>query len=113
VLNTEVFLKRVLKEKVKLRGKSILQIGKTEINLTFVEEFVESGQFLASGRALLRIKNENKAGSVYSIVKSLEDCIQENGVECLFSGAVYPTLSEVRRFEIASALNRIFGLPIK
>ena len=113
VLNTEVFLKRVLKEKVKLRGKSILQIGKTEINLTFVEEFVESGQFLASGRALLRIKSENKTDSVYSIVKSLEDCIQENGVECLFSGTVYPTLSEVRRFEIASALNRIFGLPIK
>ncbi len=112
-LDAYKFLSSVRKDKVRLRGKSILQIDKTEINLAFVEEFVESGQFLASGMALLRIKNENKTNSVYSIIKSLEECIQKNGVECLFSGTVYPTLSEVRRFEIASALNRIFGLPVK
>ena len=113
VLNVEKFLQGLLKEKVKLRGKSILQIGKKEINLTFVEEFVESGQFLASGRALIRIKNKGKENTIYTLVKSIEDCILKNGVECLFNGTVYPTLTEVRRFEIASALNRVFGLPVK
>ncbi len=112
-LDAYKFLSNVRKNKVKLRGKSILQIDKVEINLTFIEEFVESGQFIATGKALLRIKNEDKSDSMYSIVKSLENCIQENNVECLFGGTVYPTLSEVHRFEIVSALNRVFGLSVK
>jgi predicted ABC-class ATPase len=112
ILNTEKLLQNVSKEKVKLKGKSILQIDREEVNLALVEEFTESGQYLAAGRALLSMKNSKQTSDLFTLISSLEKCIAKNGVECLFNGNVYPTLTEVRRFEIASALNRLRSLTI-
>jgi predicted ABC-class ATPase len=112
ILNTKKLLENVSKEKVKLKGKSILQIGREEINLSLVEEFAESGQYLATGRALLSLRNSMQTSDLFELILSLEKCIDQNGIECLFNSTVYPTLTKLRRFEIASALNRLRSLII-
>ncbi len=95
------------REKIKANGKTSLQVGDSIIDLGKVEEITEQGQLEAIGHAIKMIKYRNKEENFYDLLLETEEYIKTHGINSLFMNSyIKPTLTEIRRFEIASALNR-------
>ncbi len=95
------------KQKIKTHGISSLQIGKETINTIFVEEFVEEGQLKTVGLTITNIIASSGKRKFPEIVKEAEDILLEKSINALFKGFIKPGFSMVRKFEIASVLNRM------
>ncbi len=95
------------KEKIKTHGKETLRIGKETINTAFVEEFAEEGQLKTVGLAITNLIASSGKRNFPEIVKEAEDTLSERSINVLFKGFIKPGFSMVRRFEIASVLNRM------
>ena len=95
------------REKIKANGKTSLQVGDSIIDLGKVEEITEQGQLEAIGHAIKMIKYRNKEENFYDLLLETEEYIKTHGINSLFMNSyIKPTLTEIRRFEIASVLNR-------
>ena len=97
----------IQREKVKTHGKETLRIGKEFINTAFVEEFAEEGQLKTVGLAITNIIANSAKRKFPEITAKTEKILSEKGINILFNGFIKPGFSMVRKFEIASVLNRM------
>ncbi len=97
----------IQREKVKTHGKETLRIGKEFINTAFVEEFAEEGQLKTVGLAITNIIANSGKRKFPEITAETEKILSEKGLNILFNGFIKPGFSMVRKFEIASVLNRM------
>ncbi len=107
VIDTGSLIAQGEKHKVKAHGKSSLQIGRETINTAFIEEFTEEGQLKATGLAILKLISGNGKVLFSEILQNAEKTLLEKGINVLFGSFVSPGVSRIRRFEIASVLNRM------
>jgi len=95
------------RNKRKARGVDTIVIDREEIDLSAVEQLVETGQLRAIGAALLLLRQEYLQGkeSVPEVLDALMRQLQSQGLDSL---TPFPPsdLVEFRRFEVAAALNR-------
>lgn len=97
------------REKIKARGLSNITIGKTNIDLFFVEQLIDKSQtnaiaqiFKIIGKKYLKDK-----GTIPDIIDSIIREIEENGLEILSSSTGHPgSLAMPRKYEIMAAINR-------
>lgn len=97
----------IQREKVKTHGKETLRIGKEFVNTAFVEEFAEEGQLKTVGLAITNIIANSGKRKFPEITAETEKILSEKGINILFIGFIKPGFSMVRKFEIASVLNRM------
>ncbi len=97
----------IQREKVKTHGKETLRIGKEFVNTAFVEEFAEEGQLKTVGLAITNIIANSGKRKFPEITAETEKILSEKGINILFNGFIKPGFSIVRKFEIASVLNRM------
>jgi predicted ABC-class ATPase len=97
----------IQREKVKTHGKETLRIGKEFINTAFVEEFAEEGQLKTVGLAITNIIANSGKRKFPEITAETEKILSEKGLNILFNSFIKPGFSMVRKFEIASVLNRM------
>ncbi|CAE7549376.1 unnamed protein product [Symbiodinium microadriaticum] len=108
--------------KIMVRNKSLVQFGDLELDLSCVEQIVDSSQTRAIADALRYIQghllecganrgdgvNMVKAMSVAEILDSIEAAFASGGMDVLsIEGRVAGNYALPRRYEIAAALNRI------
>jgi len=98
---------------LKVRDRGSLVLGREELDIAAVEPVVSWAQANSIGRALLLILTELVDGtrSVPQILDSLEDRITTGGLDVL-DDRCPGDLVALRRFEVASSLNRIRSLEI-
>ncbi len=103
ILDTDL----IQREKVKTHGKETLRIGKEFVNTAFVEEFAEEGQLKTVGLAITNIIANSGKRKFPEITAETEKILSEKGINILFNDFIKPGFSIVRKFEIASVLNRM------
>ncbi|MGA1263333.1 MAG: ABC-ATPase domain-containing protein [Prochlorothrix sp.] len=95
------------RNKRKARGVDTIVIDREEIDLSAVEQLVETGQLRAIGAALLHLRQEYLQGdtTLPEMLDALMHLLQSQGLDSL---TPFPPsdLVEFRRFELAAALNR-------
>ncbi len=109
ILDTDL----IQREKVKTHGKETLRIGKEFINTAFVEEFAEEGQLKTVGLAITNIIANSGKRKFSEITAETEKILSEKGLNILFNGFIKPGFSMVRKFEIASVLNRMRNIKFR
>jgi predicted ABC-class ATPase len=104
---------------VKIDAKSIDEIsfGRTRIDLSSVEQIVDTAQTRAIGDAILYISQKYTDGSysMREIVEAVERDIAQDGLDVLspFPGRIHGGYALPRRFEIAAAINRMRTLSVR
>jgi predicted ABC-class ATPase len=99
--------------KVRVRDIDEVGFGTEEIDLTAVEQIVETGQLRAIAAALVYAKNTYMKGqcTLSEILDQVMADIESQGLDCL-SEFAQGDLVFFRRFELAAALNRLRSLKI-
>ncbi len=97
----------ISKEKIKTHGVSTLRIGKETVNTAFIEEFVEEGQLKTAGLAITKLISGKGKRKISTLLAEVEETLYSNGINVLFTGYIKPGFSMVRKFEIASVINRM------
>ncbi len=106
--------KREKRLKIKTFGKSILTIGRKDIDVSCVSQIVDSGQLSLLGDWLLCILNEK--GLRDKPLREICTQLEERGMISPLSRDIPIAFGDrvhVRRFEIAAAINRLRTLKIK
>jgi predicted ABC-class ATPase len=100
-------------EYLKIRGMESLTLGRQELDLSSVEQIVSWSQLNTLGRGLLLAWRELVDGSLAlpEILDLVEERIAAGGLDVLDPRET-GNLASFRRFELASALNRLRGLRI-
>ena len=100
--------------KLKSRGTDLINFGVEDIDLSAVEQIVDSGQLKAIALALVYAKNNymNRQLTISEIVKTVSQNIKRSGLDIITD---YPQgdLAQFRPHELAAALNRLRSLEIK
>ncbi|KKJ00233.1 ABC-ATPase domain-containing protein [Prochlorothrix hollandica] len=95
------------RNKRKAKGVDTIVIDREDIDLSAVEQLIETGQLRAIGAALLYLRQNQLHGNdtLPVILDSLMQSIHHQGLDCL---TPFPPsdLVEFRPFELAAALNR-------
>ncbi len=98
------------KDKIKARGLSTISIGKTNIDLFFVEQLVDKSQTnsIAQFFKIIDKKYLKNKNAISDIVDSIINEIEEKGLEILvpFSNGHPGSLAMPRKYEIMAAINR-------
>jgi predicted ABC-class ATPase len=100
--------------RIEAKGRETLIYGEQVIDLSFLEQLVETGQTRAMGRIIHRYASTFLEGSTHlreGVEKVLKE-VDEKGLDCLMTHKV-GNLVKPRSFEIAGAINRLRGLRIK
>jgi predicted ABC-class ATPase len=94
--------------KSKVFDVDTLVLGRQQINLTAVEQLVETGQLRAIAAAILYLADHygDRPQPLSTLLNTLMADIEAAGLDCL---TVHPQgdLARFRRFELAAALNRL------
>lgn len=105
------------KEKIKAKGIDKIMYGKTVIDLSFVEQLVDSSQTEAIANIIRYIKNKyvNDRTSLIDIIKKLYKDIEEKGLEVIspYTGSPAGNLALPRPYEVAAAINRLRVIKMK
>ncbi|MDK2821900.1 MAG: hypothetical protein PWP31_1865 [Clostridia bacterium] len=105
------------KEKVDTRGLNKILYGATEIDLSYVEQLVDSSQTRAIALMMRYISNHLADGSLSlsSIIDRLYKKILEEGLEVIspYFGKHPGDLAFPRKFELAAAINRLRTLQVR
>ncbi len=98
---------------VKVPDDRTLLLGRDSIDLVAVEQLVLRGQIRTVGEALAWIATEfpSEAETVAAYLDAVEDAVAREGLDALSPYRV-GDLAEVRRHEIAAALNRLRSLRV-
>lgn len=102
--------------KIKSRGKNLILYAKQPIDLSYVEQIVDSTQTNSIGRIIYYIyKNYiNDAYTLKELVSKVLEDIEEKGLEVLSPFSGHPgEYSLPRPQEIAAAINRMRSLEVK
>ncbi len=99
---------------VKVRDDDEVSFGNEEIDLAAVEQLVDQGQLRAIAAAIVYAKKHYLDGkrSLSEILDLLETEIAEKGLDIITPSPQHD-LAYFRRFELASALNRLRTLAVK
>ncbi|UOR13310.1 ABC-ATPase domain-containing protein [Halobacillus amylolyticus] len=100
------------KEKVQAKGRALILMGRTELALDAVEQLVDPSQTNLIADLLLHLSKKGWLDKNYSLKELLDKIDQQLDEEGLASIAPFKDqhpgeLARPRRFEIASALNRL------
>jgi len=97
--------------KVDVRTARTLRFGTWDIDLSAVEQLVDASQTRSIGEALVHLKTRVLDGkkSLAEALDELEVELAAKGLDAL-GGWRHGSLAEVRRFEIAAAMNRLRSL---
>lgn len=105
------------KAKVKTKGLHKIQYGRNIIDLSYIEQLVDSSQTEAISNILRYIvkKYINNKNTLKEIIEKVIEDIDSKGLEII---SMYPSnppgdIAMPRPYEIAAAINRIRGLEIK
>lgn len=106
------------KEKVQAKGKSLILMGRTDIDLANVEQLVDASQtrFIADLIGHLDKKGKlKKQQSISELLDDIEEQLNEHGLATFapFQNQHPGDLARPRRFEIAATLNRIRTAKVK
>ncbi len=98
---------------VRGRGTKTILFGQEEIDLSALEQVVHPGQLRAIGAALVFLKNIAGGNRPLSeLLDRVDRAVCEGGLDALIDRP-YGDLSGFRRFELASALNRLRTLRVE
>ena len=102
------------KRDVKLTSRGVDEIvfGTEEIDLSAVEQIVDTGQLRAIALAIVYAKTYSEQLTLSEILKRVERDIAESGIDVL-SNFPQGDLTHFRPLELAAALNRLRSLQIK
>ena len=105
------------KPKVKGKGVSIIEFGRSTIDLSLVEQLQDPNQTEAIGSIILFALNKkivDAKRSFKEVIKEVLREIEENGLEILSPTRGHPgELALPRKYEIAAAINRLRTLKAK
>lgn len=100
------------KVKLKVRGVNAIQLGTENIDLSSVEQIVDSSQLNAATEAILYAKKYMDGRSLRQILNRVEEDIQDSSLDIL-SNRKSGDLAQFRRIELAAAINRLRTLKMK
>ncbi len=114
----ESFNPRRGKKEVKIDAKGLRQIlyGRTLIDLSHVEQLIDTGQTRAIGDGIHYLaRNCSDGTSLRERVSSVMRDVEEKGLDCLapFKGEIRGDYAQFRAFELASAVNRMRTLKVR
>lgn len=92
--------------KVKARGLDELLIDRENINLRYLEQYVENGQVIFTGEVIRKIFTQSKNETFKEKLEELQVGIDENNLSNLLKNNS-GSLVEARKYEIASAITRL------
>jgi predicted ABC-class ATPase len=99
------------KIKLDARGRTTILMGLENIDLTQVEQLIDTSQTRAIAHAMYHATNTHMDGrtTMKEIVNQVEKDIETNGLDILaLKGRKYPNnLAKPRKFELAAAINRL------
>ncbi|MCT2535814.1 ABC-ATPase domain-containing protein [Aquibacillus koreensis] len=109
--------RRGKKTKVQAKGLSTIIMGKTDVNLQYVEQLVDHSQTNMIAEIIRYLDQQNilKQQSLYQLLDMIEQQMDQKG---LASFAPFPNqhpgdLARPRRYEIAATLNRLRTAQVK
>lgn len=100
--------------KIDARGTNALRFGTWDIDLSAVEQLVDPSQTRAIGEALVHLKSRvaKEPMSLAEALDALDAEIDAEGLDAI-GRRRHGGLAEVRRFEIAAAMNRLRSLRVR
>ena len=99
--------------KVKLHGKNSFSIGKTDVELGYVEQLLDIEQTATLSYCLKTLveQMENRPQNLEQLVEKLWQQLQTKGLKSFFTGSYIPvSLAAVRKQEIYACVNRYRGI---
>ncbi|HCX64453.1 MAG TPA: ATPase, partial [Eubacteriaceae bacterium] len=102
--------------KIKTRGKNHLSYNKTDVDLTHLEQLVDSDQTNAVATAFEYVMNHlaDDRKTLAQLLEAVEKQMDANGLDGLSDRKGHPgNLARVRKYELAGALNRFRLLKTK
>ncbi len=100
------------KQKVKSKGIREIIFGDEVIDVSFVEQLVDDSQCRMIAEILKFLKKQKRKIPMFDILKELEEKVIKEGFDSI-SGSFSFGVAWVRRFEMASALNRMRSLKVE
>jgi predicted ABC-class ATPase len=99
--------------KLSIKGKNTIVFGRKTIALSAVEQIVDISQTRAIADSIIYARNRYMGGNktLREVVDLVEKDIDERGLDAI-SSIPFGNYARPRRFEIASAINRLRGLTI-
>jgi len=96
------------KVKIKNKGLNDLFIGKNEVDLKYIEQIVENGQINFIGELLRKIftRRDLEKLNINDILETYNRRLENENI-CDLLGIEHASLVYARKFEVASAINRI------
>jgi predicted ABC-class ATPase len=102
------------REKVSAKGLKSILFGRRSIDLSAVEQLVDESQTRAIGDALIYLREtcmRAPGASLAAMLDALDKALEEEGVDAVMRAALGDR-ARPRRYEVASALNRLRGVRI-
>lgn len=97
--------------RIKVRGKDCITYGKSEIDLAFVEQLIDSNQTNCISVILECLAMQTSQGTLKEVVDQLYDQIEKKGLESLSAYTKHSgNLVLPRKYEVCAAINRYRGL---
>ncbi|KPU26839.1 ABC transporter ATPase [Caloranaerobacter sp. TR13] len=105
------------KQKIKAKGIDKIMYGKTLIDLSFIEQLVDSSQTEAIANTIMYIKKKyiNDKTTLTDIIKKLYKDIEEKGLDVIspYTGSPAGNMAIPRPYEVAAAINRLRIIKMK
>ncbi|NGP43851.1 ABC-ATPase domain-containing protein [Bacillaceae bacterium SIJ1] len=105
------------KQVAKARSKTHIQLGVHDVDLSDVEQLVDTSQTRAIASIFQHLENERHLGhiSMAALAQWIESCLDQEGLRAFtpFSSAHPGDLARPRRLEICAAFNRLRTLHIE
>ncbi|MEF8811036.1 MAG: P-loop domain-containing protein, partial [Bacteroidales bacterium] len=100
-------------KKIKTHSRHSIQFGTYHIDLSSVEQLIDSSQTTAIGEAMVYAKKYmDGKRTIYEILNLIDQCIEEKGLTAI-GNPKSGNYAWFRRFELACALNRLRSLKIQ
>ena len=98
---------------LKSRGTDLINFGLEDIDLSAVEQLVDTGQLKAIARGIVYAKNNylDRQLTISEIIKRVNQDIQRSGLD-IITNYIQGDLAQFRPYELAAAINRLRSLKI-
>lgn len=93
--------------KVKVPRTGLISYGDSEIDLTAVEQIVSASQTSGISQFIQKIGNLSEGQSLRQVVESIDEDVNQNGLNVLAPGQFHGGLTRPRTIEVGAALNRL------
>lgn len=93
--------------KVKATRTGLISYGNTEVDLSAVEQIVSVSQTSAISNVLQKIANGGEAKTLRDVLQSIDETIDQDGLDALAPGQFHGGLTRPRMLEVGAAVNRL------